>query len=145
MKNEGLLVVTDRTNRFDDYLNPMDESVKSFLHANMDRIAVMTAATKNQYQETHTQYPVLLMTTQRYFAMEKKEILQYLTWGENQQRDLIIFDEKPDLYFRFDLSLAAMNQFEAAFILGIEGNEGKKQSFVQKYWNPIKNSFLFHL
>ena len=95
---EGLLVITDRVERLEEYIKPTNnKELADYFKNHKSDIALMSAKNAEVIKNTHHSCPVLLMCTQRYFRLEQKEIKDYLTWDEGA-RDLVLIDEKPDLY-----------------------------------------------
>ena len=97
--NEGLLVVTDRIERLNEYLNPgRNQELADYLASHRDdSVLIMTSGNAVEAKRVHHKYPVLLMTTQRYFKLSVEEINSFLEW-EHGKRGLVLIDEKPELY-----------------------------------------------
>ena len=142
----GILIVTDRTSRFDEYLSPRDDELKAYIQKKRKSIAALTS--KNIMKEGlfHYNYTVLMMTIQRYRSLTQEKLLEYLHWNKGQ-RKLVLFDEKPFLYFQYQLDLNAVNKFEAAFVLGINSKEkfDEKSKWLMDYWAYRKMAFLTSL
>ena len=146
--NEGLLVLTDRVSRLKEYLtNALNPKIQEYLDEHVDQVVIMQAAGIKQAHKNSQFCPVLLMTTQRYFSLQMEKIKEYLVWGEKKEkkRNLILIDEKPELYFQYDISLPVINQFEAAFVENAEDKHFKGQrDLIFNYWISVKASFLMH-
>ncbi len=93
---EGLLIVTDRTDRMADYLHPHDRELEAFLAEHEDQVTVMTHKNVGEAYSRQFYTPVLMMTTQRYFRLTVEEINKLLKWKQGR-RPLILFDERPEL------------------------------------------------
>ena len=101
--NEGLLVVTDRKDRLKEYMEPdRNQELAAYLKTHSERVAIMKAENASEIRESHHKYPVLLMTTQRYFRLTVEEIKSFLTW-DGGKRGLILIDEKPELFASYTL------------------------------------------
>ena len=91
--NKGLIVVTDSVERLNDYVsNSQDDYLVEYIQRNLSRISILTADTMSKEVTALNYKPILLMTTQRYFNLDRDEIIK-LTTG-SIKRDRIIFDEK---------------------------------------------------
>ena len=144
-KNEGLLVITDRVSRLHSYMDPIDPKVKKYLEDHRDQVVIMEAKGQEAAQKASHFHPVLLMTTQRYFGLSLGKIKEFLSWGEESKRKrrLILIDEKPDLYFQYDISLRLLNKFETAFVENARDiMPGDTLRYIEKYWAEEKAYFL---
>lgn len=145
--NQGLLVVTDSVERLEHYMEPYDDELRSFLQENRSRVTILTG---RNYAKEHAHIasrPILLITTQRFFRYTTDEIEnKFLQWDEGQ-RKLAIFDEKPILYDQHTLDPKAMNDFETAYIYGIQDKNHMEDKFLllSRYWLSEKLGFLHTL
>ena len=119
----GVIYVTDRIGRLEEvygYGNIMEHCYLLSSESNCN-IAVEEQIVDQQY------YPILLMTTQRYFQMDVAGIRALKKWrnytGEHE-RKLIIFDEKPQFIDMFSLSANELHRVENALVNVLE-YEGK--------------------
>lgn len=127
-KNEGLVVMTDRIARFDGYLKPRDPELKEYLQQHIEQITVMTKDKMKDAYRTVKHRPVLLVTTQHYFNLERESIIkQLLTW-EHGKRSHIIIDEKPELYSEVKIDMYSFGIIEGALA----------NILTQKKMDPIK-------
>ena len=92
----GLLVITDRIDRLNDYLNPRDRELKDYLQENQDRITIVTRENASEAFASQRQCPVLMMTTQRYMNLSPKTVNALLKW-EKGRRPLVLIDERPEI------------------------------------------------
>ena len=101
----GLLVVTDRKDRMNDYIflqhpgdtnPPRDQELADFLIKNLDQVTLMTHENIEDACKTQFYKPVLMMTTQRFFRLSIEEINRFLLWKKGK-RPLILIDERPEL------------------------------------------------
>ena len=111
---EGLLIVTDRKDLMENYMNPQyDDNLLRFLKDYEDQVVIMTHNNFEEANELQRYKPVLIMTTQRYFRLSVSEINQYLKWAHGI-RPLIIIDEFPELMTVVDLDDRKLAECESA-------------------------------
>lgn len=111
----GLLVVTDRTDRLHEYMEPWDSELKTYLDKHSDQVLILDAdsVAAGALREREN-YPVLLMTTQRFFSLSREEVLtEYLNWA-NGIRPLVLIDERPEIRTNIDITEAVLGQIKAA-------------------------------
>lgn len=96
--NTGILIVTDRTGRLKKYLEPdprFDIDLYDYFNRDETKKKIsMLVSGENLQKELGrmSSCPVLLMTTQRYFSLERDELIEkYLTW-DNGRRQLVIIN-----------------------------------------------------
>jgi len=93
----GILIVTDSLERMKEYTHPdskRDPELASFLKDNSSKIITLESGKRLPMLLTmQASVPVLIMSTQRYFNLSVDEIKEFLKWGENGTRPLILFDE----------------------------------------------------
>lgn len=92
----GLLIITDRKDRMDDYMHPYDDELREYLLKHENKITIMHHDNLNQAYKTFRFRPVLMMTTQRFFRLAPHERTEFLKW-ENGPRPLVLIDERPEL------------------------------------------------
>lgn len=95
----GVLIVTDRKDRMEEYVAPSPDyepELHAYLAAHSKRITILHDG-KDLPKELAAarKSPVLIMTTQRYFMMDKEGICELLHWGQGRHRSMILFDEAP--------------------------------------------------
>ena len=146
-ENSGLLVVTDRKKRLEEYFDPRDAELKQYLDKNKNKIALLVSGKKLavELKRMHS-CPILLMTTQRYFSLERDELIdKYLKW-KNGQRSLIIFDEMPELYTDYKLDISSINQLDSVLYECVIDNPGERyenrNGFNSSGWNELRLRFL---
>lgn len=148
--HDGILIVTDRKDRMDEYTEPSqdrDPELFDYLQSHKYKIVTLKmgedlpklfAAAKN--------VPVVIMTTQRYFNMEKEEIKSLLTWGDGKHRLLILFDESPILTERISISRPLLNEIATAISERIPycaDTQDEKQFCIQ-YWEKFRED-MYHV
>ena len=136
-KNEGLLVVTDRVYRFNEYLQPQhNEELKDFLRKKKDCVAILKAGTASTEYESHKNCPVLMMSSQRFLKWNDAEIDYFLTWN-NGRRNTILFDEKPELYFQYNIDIGVLNKYELALFEAINASSidlATKSNYIREWY-----------
>ncbi len=140
---QGLLIVTDRKERFPEYTYfdaERDPELSGFLEDHQDRITVMTA---DNYREAYaSQYhtPILMMTTQRYFDSDPDELRQFFRW-EGGPRPLVIFDEECPLSEAVEVSIGAINDVDTALRASVmDGTEDR--DWCVKQWDALKEEYI---
>lgn len=95
--NNGILIITDSLERMKEYTKPdskRDPELAAFLKDNRKKIVTLESGDKlPMLINMQMSKPVLIMSTQRYFKLSVDEIKEFLKWGENGIRPLILFDE----------------------------------------------------
>lgn len=121
---QGLLVITDRTERLHEYMEPgRDPELRRYLKEHADDVTILDAesipggALLNQ--ELH---PILLMTTQRFFQLSKEEVKSFLKWifGE---RTLVLIDERPEIRTNIGISSGTIGSMRAGLHGTFQGVE----------------------
>ncbi len=140
LTGNGLLVVTDRIDRLDDYMHPHDNTLHSFLDKHGDQVCIMTHENIKETHKTQCRKPVLMMTTQRYFRLTVAEINHFLKW-KTGSRPLIIIDEFPELMTLVKLDEKKLAECDAAIKasdkepFGIEA--AKELYFLKMHFNQF--------
>lgn len=132
--NKGLIVVTDSVERLNDYVsNSQDDYLVEYIQRNLSRISILTADTMSKEVTALNYKPILLMTTQRYFNLDRDEIIK-LTTG-SIKRDRIIFDEKIYLLESRKLTVKSLNDIATALREGLDNTvvDGDKQWLIGQY------------
>lgn len=126
-RNEGLLVLTDRKDRLASYLKPgNNDELYKYLQTHTNSVAIMTAETVEKFKKTHHLYPILLMTTQRYFRLTVDEIKEYLNW-DGGKRGLVLIDEKPELISWNKLDIKELRKLYDAINLNAMPTQKKEE------------------
>ena len=132
--NKGLIVVTDSVERLNDYVtNGQDDYLVEYIQRNLNRVSILTSDTLSKEVLTLSYKPIILMTTQRYFNLDKDEIIK-LTTG-SIKRDRIIFDEKVYLLESRKLTVKSLNDIATALREGLDNTvvDGDKQWLISQY------------
>ena len=109
----GLLIVTDRKDRMDDYMHPHDKDLELYLADHANQITIMSHDNLSEAFRTYMFTPVLMMTTQRFFRLTQEEIERFLQW-EKGRRPLILIDERPELTTVVDLDERKLHDCQIA-------------------------------
>lgn len=132
--NKGLIVVTDSVERLNDYvINSQDDYLIEYIQRNLSRISILTADTMSKEVTALNYKPIILMTTQRYFNLDRDEIIK-LTTG-SIKKDRIIFDEKVYLLESRKLTVKSLNDIATALREGLDNTvvDGDKQWLINQY------------
>lgn len=132
--NKGLIVVTDSVERLNDYVtNGQDDFLIEYLQRNLNRVSILTSDTLSKEVLTISYKPIILMTTQRYFSLDREEIIK-LTTG-SIKRDHIIFDEKIYILESRKLTVKSLNDIATALREGLDNTvvDDDKQWLIGQY------------
>ena len=132
--SKGLIVVTDSVERLNDYVtNGQDDYLVEYIQRNLNRVSILTSDTISKEVLTINYKPILLMTTQRYFNLDRDEIIK-LTTG-SIKRDRIIFDEKVYLLESRKLTVKSLNDIATALREGLDNTvvDDDKQWLIGQY------------
>lgn len=135
--NYGLIIVTDSIDRLNGYINSeQDHQLLTYIDRNKDRISVLDSKNISDEIKTISYKPVLLMSTQRYFNLTKKDILIF-TSGQQYERDRIIFDEKVYLLQERKITVESLDEISTAFKVALDNmvNQDEKQWLITQYDN----------
>lgn len=111
---DGLLVITDGTDRMKDYLEPSyDQKLRRFFDTHKAQICSIDKDNVAEEGERAPHCKVLLMTTQRYLQLSEPEIQAFLTW-DHGRRTLILVDEEPHLTTVENVDITAMGIVKSA-------------------------------
>ncbi len=109
----GVIFVTDRNSRLEELFKYDTVSTNCYwLRSEKDSKIPLAQQFVDQQQ-----FPILIMSTQRYFQMDPTAIRALKRWKNeegDQERTLIIFDEKPYFLQTLDLNDEILNKVENA-------------------------------
>lgn len=151
--SEGLIVVTDSVERMKAYWkkdssNPsFDTVMRRFIRDHTGDVVVLTSENLRSAMGQQYHAPVVVISTQRYFAWSKEEIQRLLRW-EKGIRPLIIFDEMPYLSQVHDVTPETLDRISTRLRMGIEVTN--EENRVEKrrmtaYWEQIRKKILARL
>lgn len=120
--SKGAIFVTDRKSRLEELYSYKNISKHSYwIRAESD----CQIPLQEQFVEQQ-RYPVLLMTTQRYFQMDSSAIRALKKWRDEEdkefERSVVIFDEKPYFLETMHLDIKNIDRVEAALFQLPENN-----------------------
>ena len=140
----GVLIITDRVKRLDDYLGSSG-TVNSLVGCVTDKkvLSCTTLMTSENFQQAvveQSHKPILLITTQRYFMMTADEINKLLVWSGGE-RTKIIFDESISTLNFKDINIKSLNDVDTALhdiSLRAEGRDIKaEKEWVCSEWQLL--------
>lgn len=140
-KFDGAIVVTDNLERLKD-IKSFDgvEDMCSLIKYNDENSFElyedsMVLQLKKQYL-----YPILLMTSQRFERLSKKERGQLYKW-KNGERKIIIFDEKPFIYKQQQIDIQFLATINKGIYIIKEGKEKQREEkqFLINEFRKINN------
>ncbi len=147
----GMLIVTDSNKRLDEIWdentkNPLlGEEVRSFMREHKDDVTIMTGDTFAKAITSQSKYPVLAMTTQRFFnVLTKEEIQKFLRWKDGGRRPLILFDEEPYLNEVVELTPKAVNDIDTVLrmLLDESNTSQEDKQWCIRQWAAFREKFL---
>ncbi|MBR2661981.1 MAG: hypothetical protein IKE15_11410 [Clostridia bacterium] len=152
-RGEGMLIVTDSNKRLEEIWNEntdsplLGEDVKAFIKAHKNDVTIMTKDTYANAIKCQWQYPVLAMTTQRFFnVLTKDEIQQFLKWKDKGTRSLILFDEEPYLNKIIDLTPKDVNVIDTLLRMNLIPDEEtlltEDKQWCIRQWEIFRQRFL---
>lgn len=131
-RKSGLIVITDEIDRLHEYVNA------DYLELNRDRIALLTSKSVHDELPTQWKKPILIMTTQRFFALSREDIIEFTKWGRGCRRDTIIFDEKPYLIERRHIGIYEFNIIDTALHEAIDDTvDSDEKAWITTQWKLL--------
>lgn len=133
--NSGLIIVTDSVDRLNNYV--AGDMLTEYISRNRERLAILNSGNIREQLQTLHSKPIVLMTTQRYFALTV-DAIQQLTSYDYGMRDKIIFDEKPYLFETRRVDIAALNRIDTAIKSALDDttNQAAKAEMITE-WESI--------
>ena len=147
----GMLIVTDSNKRLDELWNEnspnplLGDDIRAFIKAHKKDVTIMKADTYDKAIRAEKMYPVLAMTTQRFFnVLTKDEIKRFLTWQNEGVRPLILFDEEPYLNEICDLTPKTVNDIDTMLRMVLDDNNVQKEDkqWCIRQWEAFREKFL---
>lgn len=142
----GIIIVTDSVNRLNDYIGTDNDDLTAYISRNKTKIAILNADNINEEVKTLDYKSIVLLTTQRYFSMTRKEIANLTTYHSGS-RSVILFDERPYLHenIRIDISVVDMVDIAIHTTLDNNVNQAEKewlctqwQTFISRFKAIVK-------
>lgn len=139
----GLLVITDRKDRLDDYVHPTKyyPAVSEYLDAHKDEYCLITGETMAEEISRQNRCRVLLTTTQHFHNLPLRAISELKFWGkEKHPRSLVLFDEEPMIAEFKDILLSDLDDVNSAFKYGFPRTPemSEKKEFCVSFWKKIE-------
>lgn len=131
-KNIGIIVVTDSVARLEEYIERMPEENVEQYYNFMNKVTLLKNEDIAMRINMAAEKPILLMTTQRFFAMTAKERSSLITYKYGK-RYQIIFDEKPILCEQVEISITTLNNILSALQDGIDDEQRLKKWCVRQF------------
>lgn len=134
----GMIVVTDSIERMDGYMSSHDDELSSLLAENQNRISVLTATNMAEIMPVQSRRPILVMSTQRYFRLSRKEIQDLLKWKGGHRKE-IIFDEKPYIIEQKKITIKTFTDIDAVLQMAIDDeSDQEEKAWVVREWETLK-------
>lgn len=127
---KGLLVVTDEIDRLNSYrdgANPLGD----YIRRNHDRIFIITAENAKTEREKLYTKSIVLMTTQRYFALSPQDIRD-IAEAYIPKRNIII-DERAPLTEQIKIDIGVLNTIDTILYSAIDDTAHYKQDVIDLY------------
>lgn len=144
--HDGVLIVTDRKDRMEEYISPspdFEPELHAYLTANNKRITILHDG-KDLPKELAAarKSPVLIMTTQRYFMMDKENICDLLHWGRRHHRSMILFDEAPVMTEHISVDRKTLNYIATLLSEQIRFSREtqEEKQFCIRHWEILRNT-----
>ncbi len=137
MSGKGLIIATDRIYRQKNYTVSLDDdNLSAYIDRNNHRICVINQNTPPHILGELWRYPIVIMTTQRYFRLQLDEI-KALT----KTRHTIVFDERPYFFDVDTIRITNLNDIASAIADGLPNtiNQDDKQQLINQ-WSSINQS-----
>jgi len=134
----GLLIVTDSVDRMNGYQLPFNDELKSLIAENEKKTLIMTAENVGKAMRDHKNKPILIISTQRYFRLTKKELIDLLTW-RNGKRCLVMFDEKPYLTEQIKVTIKTFTDINAVLQMAIDDTaDQQEKAWAINQWQMLE-------
>ena len=136
----GLLVLTDRTDRLYDYVQPRNNpALRTFFEEHPKGYTVKEQENLSEANRMQDKTPVLMMTIQRYFSLSKEEAQRYLKW-DGGDRPLIIIDERPPLREIINITRREINNVATALADGISDTADQtEKQWCRHQWEIVRS------
>lgn len=121
-ETDGVIVVTD-------FVDSLEEYVKGF----REQVAVLRSDNLSSEMVIQKTKKVLLMTTQRYFALSPEELIEFLTWNKGE-RTRILIDEKVQPFIQTKINLTNFDRMHAAIYHGMDNLHEDKKRWCLDQW-----------
>ncbi len=124
---DGLIIVTDSVERLNGYTTENKN------------VTTMTADNIAESMQKQSFSKVLLMTTQRFFALTRREIQEFLTYKYGR-RTTILIDERPILRKDHQITIKDFNDVDSALQLSIDDKADQtEKTWCIAQWQRLKD------
>lgn len=131
--DHGLIIVTDSLTRMEEYTQD------DFLQRNINKIAILNNQTLFKEIKKQWHKPILIMSTQRYLALTKEEIISFTKY-ERGYRTKIIIDEKADVFPQIKIGIFHINNIDSALNEAIDDlADHDEKCWVLQQWEQLTN------
>lgn len=125
---DGLIVVTDSIERLNNYTTEDNKDVTT-----------MTADNVAESMQKQSFGKVLLMTTQRFFALTREEIINFTTY-KHGKRTTILIDERPILRKDHQITIKDFNDVDSALQLSIDDRADQaEKTWCISQWQRLRD------
>ena len=125
--SDGLIVVTDSVERLCSYTTENKN------------VTTMTADNVAESMQKQSFSKVLLMTTQRFFALTRREIQEFLIY-KHGKRSTILIDERPILRKDHQITIKDFNDVDSALQLSIDDRADQtEKTWCIAQWQRLKD------
>ncbi|CEQ26780.1 hypothetical protein [Paraclostridium sordellii] len=138
--NYGAIVVTDRLDRLTDIQNYKNLKDRCYYmkYDQTDEISYKYSRVEFKEQLTKQfKYPIVLLSTQKYFKMTKDERNQLYKWAGGD-RKIKFIDEKPYIMQTYTIDESYLTEINVALE---RLPKGEDKDFLIDYWKKIYNKF----
>ncbi|MDQ0149230.1 hypothetical protein ACFO6R_06430 [Eubacterium multiforme] len=139
LESNGVIVVTDKLDRLEDINNYKGlEDICYFMKyekSDEEQLYKNTRIEFNKQLEQQKKYPIVLISTQKYFKMKEKERNLLYEW-EKGKRSIKLIDEKP-----YIITTDIINEkYLSDISKGLEElPKGEEKEYLIDYWEQIRN------
>ena len=136
----GMLLVTDEVRRMNEYVNTdsKPESLGEIIQKNCDRILIYTAENAREDRDKLFSTPVIIMTTQRFFELTRKEVIA-LTSTYIPKRYVVI-DERAWLTETVRIDYASFNTVDSTLNTRIDDTRRYKP-LMTAFWQKLSTRY----
>lgn len=145
---DGLLIITDRVDRINEYIDQHERYPKmtAFFNAHRNDICLLSAETMAEELPKQQYCKVLLMTTQHFYNLPLDEVRGLTTWGSENNlypRSLVLFDEDPEVASVFEIKMSDMDEVATAIREGLPASPDfrERKDLCIKFWEKIREAF----
>lgn len=129
----GLLLVTDEVERMRSYTAAQDSVIAEYIQRNRHRILVYDASNARLERQNLYRKQILVMSTQRFFSLSRKEVLSLVS--SHIPRRHIFIDERAPLSETIRVDIQTFNDIDTAFNVNLDNTAQEKQWIIQQWRN----------